>query len=238
MPKAFVTGATGYTGQAVVKELLHHGLPVVAHIRPDSSKLDTWREMFLGLGAQVDTSAWTVDALGEALSRHQPKLIFSLIGTTRHRAAEEGMGASEAYERVDYGLSRCLLDATQQSGVMATFVYLSAMGARAGASNPYMAVRGRFEAELRDTGLPYLIARPAFITGDDRAESRPMERVGASLIDVALKPLTWMGLGQTRDQYASMDSSTLARGLVRGALDADSIGKTVGPAEIRALAKR
>ena len=210
---------------------------MVAHIRPDSSKLDEWRAHFTDLGAQIDTSPWTVEDMTQALARHQPHLVFSLIGTTRHRATKEGIRATDAYEQVDYGLSRCLLDAVQQSGVSATFVYLSALGVKADSSNPYMAVRGRFEAELKETGLPHVIARPAFITGPDRGESRPMERVGARLIDLALTPLGWVGMGKTRDRFASMDAATLARALVRGALSGDAVGKTLDPAALRELAR-
>jgi len=42
------------------------------------------------------------------------------------------------------------------------------------------------EGEVRASGLPYLIARPFFITGPDRRESRPGERIAAKVTDKVL----------------------------------------------------
>ena len=41
---AFVAGATGYTGRAVVERLVADGFEAVAHVRPDSSRLASERE--------------------------------------------------------------------------------------------------------------------------------------------------------------------------------------------------
>ena len=56
MPLAFIGGATGYTGRAVVPVLRSAGWEVVAHVRPDSGRLDAFREEFGGVGAAVDTT--------------------------------------------------------------------------------------------------------------------------------------------------------------------------------------
>ncbi len=55
---AFVAGATGYTGRELVRVLAESGRKVVAHVRPDSSRLDEWRERFAALGATLDTTPW------------------------------------------------------------------------------------------------------------------------------------------------------------------------------------
>ena len=64
---AFVAGATGFTGREVVRVLLDRGVPTVAHIRPDSSRLDEWRERFEGLGARTDTTAWEKEPMSATL---------------------------------------------------------------------------------------------------------------------------------------------------------------------------
>ena len=57
-PRAFVGGATGHTGREVVRQLCERGVETIAHVRPNSSKLNDWLNRFEGWGASVDTSAW------------------------------------------------------------------------------------------------------------------------------------------------------------------------------------
>lgn len=219
MTRAFVAGATGYTGRAVVRELRRQGIETVAHVRPDSSRLDRWRGEFAQVGAAVDTTPWEPAAMTAMLGRLQPDLVFALLGTTRARArrAGSGPGGGEGYESVDYGLSRLLLDAVVSAAPQARFIYLSSLGVREGSRNPYLAVRARLEAELRRSGLSHVIARPAFVTGPDREESRPAERAGAVLVDGILTLAGMLGGRGLQRRYASMDAATLARGLVRAA---------------------
>src|SRR5262245_54350251 len=157
----FVAGATGYTGRAVVRESVARGLDTVAHVRPDSSSLDRWRQRFESIGARVDTTAWTAADIHATLRRLQPSVVYSLLGTTRARGKQgSGSAVNDDYEAVDYGLSILLLEAAVACGSRPRFVYLSAMGAEGRAVNAYMEVRKRVEAAVQASGLPYLIARP------------------------------------------------------------------------------
>ena len=208
---AFVAGATGYTGRAVVERLVADGFEAVAHVRPDSSRLASERERFATAGATVDTTPWDEAAMTETLRKLAPVAVFGLLGTTRAREKREGKEPGAAgYEAVDYGLTALLLRAAKASGVRPRFIYLSAAGARAGAS-AYMAVRARIERELAASGLPWYAARPAFISGPDREEKRTGEHLMSGLLDGVLK----VAGRRARDRWASMDAPTLARGLVR-----------------------
>jgi nucleoside-diphosphate-sugar epimerase len=218
MTRAFVAGATGYTGQEVVRELRRRGIETVAHVRPDSSRLDRWREEFARVGAAVDTTSWEPAAMTATLGRLQPDLVFALLGTTRARVRRAEQGRGEGYESVDYGLTRLLLDAVVSAAPGSRFVYLSSLGVREGSRNPYLAVRARLEGELRRSGLPHVIARPAFVTGPDREESRPAERIAAAVVDGGLALAGRLGGRGLQRRYASMDAATLARGLVRAAM--------------------
>ena len=64
-----VAGATGLTGREVVAQLRQRGVPTVAHVRPDSPRLDEWRARFEALGATVDTTPWAPDPLTRRLRR-------------------------------------------------------------------------------------------------------------------------------------------------------------------------
>lgn len=217
---AFVAGATGYTGREVVSALAdREGVRVVAHVRPDSSRVAHWTSTFTSEGAEVDTTAWELQALTNTLQRLAPTHVFSLLGTTARRAGQEGMQASDAYRKVDYGLTALLIDAAATCEVPPRFVYLSAAGVREGTSNPYMRARVDAEAHLRESGLPFTIVRPSFISGPDRDERRIAERVGASVADKALAVAGALGAHKLRDRYASMTGAELASRMVRVALD-------------------
>lgn len=216
---AFVGGATGYTGRAVVEALVAQGVRTVAHVRPDSSRRAEWTERWQAQGAEVDATPWEPTGLTEALRALQPTVVLALLGTTRARARSEGKDAIEGYETVDYGLTMMLLDAARACESRPRFVYLSAAGLSEATKNPYMRVRVRVEQALRDGDLPFTIARPSFITGSERDEPRVGERVGAMVADRLLGLAGMLGGSTLRDRYRSMTNVQLARGLVRVALD-------------------
>lgn len=232
-----MAGATGYTGREVVAELRAQGAETYAHVRPDSSALPEWKRRFEALGAQVDVTPWERVALTETFRRTRPTHLFALLGTTRARAraaSAQGLDASaQSYEAVDYGLTALLLEAALAAGARPRFVYLSAVGVTDGSSNPYLAVRARLERELKASGLPFVIVRPSFITGADRDERRPAERFAALASDGLLGVLGALGARTLRDRYRSIDAKSLARGLVRVALEPGAEGRTVLGEELR-----
>ncbi len=234
---AFVSGATGYTGREVVRLAAEAGLTTVAHVRPDSRELDGWRERFGALGATVDATPWDEDAMADTLARLKPDVVFALLGTTRARARATARAGgdpdAETYEAVDYGLTALLLRAIGRAGVQPRFVYLSSLGASATSANAYLRARGRLEAELTASGLPFTVARPSFITGPDRDEPRPLERVGATVADGALSLVRALGARRVADRYASTDAATLAEALVAAALAPDAAGRVLEGAELR-----
>lgn len=215
MHTVFIAGATGYTGRHVVEACTARGLTTVAHVRPDSSALPEWRDRFQARGALVDTSDWTPAGMREALARHRPDVVFSLLGTTAKRARRGG----GSYEEVDFGLTVLLLDAAADHQPPPLFVYLSAAGAGGRASNAYMEVRARVERAIRDRGVPHLIARPSFITGADREEDRPAERIGAALLDGLFGALAAVGIRGPARRWGSMTGGELGEALVTLAVD-------------------
>lgn len=217
--RMWVAGATGYTGRALVLQAAAAGHEVLAHVRPGSASQATAEQLFAPVGARVDTTAWVQASLRERLRALRPEAVFCLIGTTRRLGRAEGMRGAEMYEKVDYGLTAMLVSAAVASGVRPRFVYLSAMGAGPGARTPYMRARWKAETAVRNSGLPYVIARPGLLTGPDREDSRPAERFAATVSDGLLGALAVVGGGSLRDRFASMDADTLARALLSLATD-------------------
>jgi nucleoside-diphosphate-sugar epimerase len=230
---AWVAGATGYTGREVVRILRERGVETVAHVRPDSPALERFRERFLALGARVETTPWEPEAMAAALRSLRPDAVFALLGTTRARGrAAAARGAIDTYQTVDYGLTRLLLDAAGASGGRPRFVYLSALGVAPGARNPYLAARARLEDDLRRSGLPFTVARPSFITGPDRDEDRPLERMAAGVLDSATSVLGALGL-RSVERWRSTTPRVLAGALVRLAFDPSAEGRVVESEALR-----
>jgi uncharacterized protein YbjT (DUF2867 family) len=209
---AFVLGATGFVGREVVRQLCARGTQTVAHIRPDSSKLQDWRQKFAKYGATIDTSPWDVAALAQGLDKAKATELYILIGTTKHRAKAEHIDG-DIYEQIDYGLTKLAVDAANASTAKPRIVYLSGLGADAKARSAYMRARGKAEAAVRSSGLAWNIARPALITGD-RDDNRTGEKIGKVVGDGALA-VVGVFSKPTQLKWKSTSADVLASALIR-----------------------
>ncbi len=209
---AFVLGATGFVGREVVRQLTVRATPVVAHIRPDSKSLAEWKQKLEALGAVIDTTTWDPAALAAALDRHAATQLYILIGTTRGKAKADAVDG-DIYEKVDYGLTKIAIEAAQQSRSKPRLVYLSGIGASATARGAYMRARGKAEDAVRGSGLPWVMAQPAIITGT-RDESRLGEHVGAVVGD-GLLAVVGLFSKSLQQKYASTTPDVLASALIR-----------------------
>lgn len=228
---ALVFGATGYTGRAVVAALRAHGVSTTAHVRPGSPTASEWRSRFEALGAVVDDTPWDAADIAATIAARRPTHIFSLLGTTRRRAAREGI--ADPYGSVDYGLTKMVLDGAVSAGHLPRFIYLSAMGVRGDTGNKYLAARARIEQALQASRLPFLIVRPALITGSDREESRPAERIAAVVFGAALDALAAVGIRRPREKFGTLTASQLAEGMTVLALAARDARLVADVAAIR-----
>ncbi len=216
--RVVVFGASGYTGRHVVEEARSRGLRVVAHLRPGSRTGVSLEPRWRALGVEVAVAPFEAAALEALLAEHPPVAIFALLGTTRRRKKESG--GADTYERVDEGLTLKVLEAAEAAAPRARLVYLSSIGAgRAGAQGAYLAARTRVEAALRASTQPFTILRPSFITGPDRPERRPAERLAAGLLGPALRLAGGLGLHASAARYAPRTGRQVALALVEAALD-------------------
>lgn len=233
---AIIFGATGLTGRHVVEALSKQGVSVIAHIRPDSSQLATWKPRFEAMGAKVSTAAWTNEAIEALVHASKPSVVFALLGTTQARgkqAAKEGRDASkETYAAVDVALTEMVLRACASLEVKPRLVYLSSVGSGENASGAYLQARAQVESALKRSGVPYTVARPSFIVGE-RADARPAEKL-VPLANGLLNVLGALGAKKTRDRYRSITGEELARVLVRVSTDAASRNRILESEDIQA----
>lgn len=210
---AFVLGATGFVGRELVRQLCVRGTAVIAHVRPDSSSLEKSRVMFTAFGATVDTTPWDTAALAARFRETTPAQVYILIGTTRHAAKRDHIEGN-IYEKVDLALTRIAVDAARASELQPRIVYLSSVGADKGARSAYLQARGHAEEVVMTSGVPWVIARPSFITGE-RDESRIGERGAAIVGDGLLAVAGVFGGKKVRDKYRSTTPDVLASALIR-----------------------
>jgi uncharacterized protein YbjT (DUF2867 family) len=123
----------------------------------------------------------------DRLDRVQEELrgdhVFCALGTTIRKA-----GSQARFRVVDHDYPLRLAELTRSNGAQ-HFSIVSALGASRGSPFFYSRVKGDVEAALREMGWPGLaIFRPSVIAGE-RAESRPLERLGERLLRFA--PATW-----------------------------------------------
>jgi nucleoside-diphosphate-sugar epimerase len=217
-----------------VAELRARGVATVAHIRPDSRRLDAFREQFGALGARVDTTPWEQAAMTATLAELRPTHLFALLGTTAANAREERKrtGRNVDYDSVDYGLTNMLLLAASRSSLRPRFVYLSSIGVRETAPGAYMQARWKAEQAIIHSNLPYTIVRPSFISGEDRDETRPMERIAASMSAVMLGGMAKLGARSLHDRWAPMTGEQLARAIVSLALESNAQNRVYEGEEI------
>jgi uncharacterized protein YbjT (DUF2867 family) len=142
----------------------------------------------------------------------------------------------DIYEAVDGRLTRMLVDATRAAAPEARFVLLSSVGTNPKATNAYLKSRAQMEDYCKQSGLRLTIARAPFITGPDRKEARPAERIGAAVADAALSASVLLGGLALKRRYSSMSGGQLAHALVHAALDPSCGGVTLEPEQLRKFA--
>lgn len=153
MPTAFVAGATGYTGRALMELFATEKTDWKPrpHARA-AGKLD---------GAVV-CDPRDVAALTEGMRGCDA--VVQLIGTVRANFAEGD------YEDIDYGTTVALGEAAKAAAVP-RLLLLSSVGAGKPRGR-YLSVKRKTEAWVEASGLEYTIVRPSFIVGQGRRSAQ------------------------------------------------------------------
>jgi len=148
-----VTGATGFVGNEVVRELLARGHKVRALVRPGSEKKLLAREgVEFFPGDCLNRGSLNPAAAGA-------DAVIHLVGIIR-----EFPGRGVTFERVHVQATRHVVDAAREGGAR-RYLHMSALGARPAPADPYHVTNWQADEYVKASGLTYTIFRPSIIYG-------------------------------------------------------------------------
>jgi NADH dehydrogenase len=187
-----VTGASGFVARPLIPLLLERGSEVRAVVRRRAAA-----DPLRARGAKVAIAPLDAGDTVEAVVRDAHTVIHLVGGLD--------LPDAEAYERVNHGLTRSLVEACQEVGVK-RFVLLSYPGASADAANPYLRSKGRAEDALRGSDLEHVVIRSTHAYG-------PGSRWLAEVVGAARRPFAAVVVGPGTQRLAPVHVEDVARTL-------------------------
>lgn len=206
-PLVLVAGATGRTGQEVIKQLLSEKYRVRALVRDEAKARELFGDTVEYFTGDVREAAKVKDAARGA------SYVVSALGSNSRR------DPTNLPELVDYGGVRNLVDDAKASGVE-QFVVVSSIGV----TNPDHALnkmlnnilKWKLEGEkyLRASGVPYTVVRPGGLTATPGGEQ-------------GVKAYQGDKLGDGKTAPGTIPRADLATVCVRALGNPDAVGKTL-----------
>ncbi|MCZ7589386.1 MAG: complex I NDUFA9 subunit family protein [Gaiella sp.] len=199
-----VTGASGFVGRHVVRDLAADGTRVRAMVRTARGAA-----MLEGVECELVRGDVTDPASLRAAARGM-RTIVHLVAIVE--------GSPATFERVMAAGTGNLVEAARESGVR-RIVLMSALGAGPGATVPFFRAKWAAEQAVASSGVDHAVLRPSFVFGTDGGALPRFLRIAR------LAPVTpVIGPGTQRVQPIWIDD--LARA-VRLAVDAEGSGPPV-----------
>ena len=153
-----VTGATGYVGHYVVRELLERGHTVTA-ISRSGAKSST------ASGKTLATFEGVKYVGGDVSSARNLDLALAGADVVVHLVGIIAERGDQTFQNVHVSGTKNVLEAAKKAGVK-RYLHMSALGASATAVSGYSASKFAAEELVRASGLEYTIFRPSLIFGE------------------------------------------------------------------------
>ena len=211
--KVMVTGATGFVGRAVVRELLRRGITPVCLVR-------TPRKLYAQHpGSQPDGLIAVRGTLDDSVALEQAAAsadaVIHLVGIIIGRRLK-----GQTFRRVHVDGTRSVVNAAKAAGIR-RFVYMSALGTGPGATTAYHRTKWVAEESVRGSGLDWTILQPSLIHGPDGEFVRLLRRLLCGILPPAI-PYFGSGLGKVQPIWVEDVAFCVVESIFR----ADTTGKT------------
>jgi NADH dehydrogenase len=203
-----LTGATGFVGQEVLRQLRRAGHSVRILARNPASR--RVQEARAGHGVEVHPGEIT-DAGSLAGACDEVAAVIHLVGII----SETGRST---FENVHTQGTANIVAVAQRAGAR-RFLHISALGTRAAAVSRYHQTKWAAEQGLRASGLDYTIFRPSLIYG-------PRDHFVNLFATIArFSPIVPV-LGRRGARFQPVAVETVARAFVQALITPETIGKT------------
>jgi len=152
--KVLVTGATGFVGQEVLRQL--HNAGDTARVLARNPNFRAVRALAAPMGAEVST--------GNVLEASSLPPAFAGVDAVIHLVGIISEVGQQTFENVHRRATQNVVAAARQAGVR-RFVQMSALGTRPNAAARYHQTKWAAEEIVRASGLDWTIFRPSLIYG-------------------------------------------------------------------------
>jgi NADH dehydrogenase len=166
-----VTGATGFIGRTLVRQLSTIGYPLRALIRPSP------RTPRLPKVVPIEVAVVSLsDTRGLRAAMRDVETVF-------HLASAENQGARGDLLATDIQGTQNLVEAAADAGVD-RFIYLSHLGAARASGYPAFKAKGIAEEHIRASKIPYTIIRTSLVYGTEDHFTNNLSRLIRSSVGV------------------------------------------------------
>ncbi|WP_018132670.1 complex I NDUFA9 subunit family protein [Effusibacillus pohliae] len=209
--RIFLTGGTGYVGQAILQALFAQGHDAVCLVRPGSEQKLSISTPYPGRLTIRHGDVLDPDSIERAMAGCDAAI--HLVGIIRE-FPKRGI----TFPALHVQATRHVVQAAQRLGVK-RYVHMSALGARIGSPSGYSHSKGIAEAIVRDSGLDWTIFRPSVIFG-------PGDQFVNMLADMIRKTpaVPVIGSGEYRLQPVALQN--VAAGFVQALTMPETIGRS------------
>lgn len=195
MKTAIILGATGLTGNTVLKKLLLDD-------RYEKVKLFSRRPLRLK-DPKIEEHITDLFELEKQWENFTADEVYCCVGTTKNKTPDE-----DVYRKVDYGIPVTAARLARANKIH-TFMVISALGADPESKIFYNRTKGEMERDVLQHEVPRTyIFRPSLISGD-REETRVLE----SVAKYAMKAGNYLMQGPLK-KYRSIKAETIATAMI------------------------
>lgn len=175
--KVLITGATGFVGGYIVKELIKEGYSVGCIVRDIGKALKVFDGKVKAYKADLSDKR----SIFSVFEDFEPEFLIHLVGILL-----EDRRHNQTFMKVHYLYSKNLYEVSKEYGRLKKVVHMSSLGTHKDAPSMYHRTKFMAEEELKKSGLNYTIMRPSIILGPEQRLFHDMWSITRLLPVVAL----------------------------------------------------